>query len=189
MPVFVVPATALGASIKADRERMVGAMVGAIRVAVKLHGPRIAQALVSAEGRGVVDRGTYRRSFKAADVEGGAVLYNFAPHASIIERGRRPGQKMPPVNLIQEWVRRHNLGSSFVGPVQRAVRVRSQLGGKARSVGGRKGAVEAQQRQIAWLIARAIARRGMPAHHILDRTVEQLTPIVEKKIAEALGRV
>lgn len=189
MPVFVVPATGLAASILADHDRMKDALVKAIRTTVKLHGPRIAQAIVSGESPPPVDRGTYRRSFKASDVDGGVVLYNFAPHAPVIERGRRPNGRMPPVDVIAAWVRRKGIGSTFVGPVRQAVRATSALGGRKKTVGGRKGAVAAQQRGIAFLIARKIAKRGLPAHHIMDRTVEQLTPIVEKAIEEALGRI
>jgi len=188
MPVFVVPATSLAKSILGDRARMKHAMVEAIRTTVKLHGPRIAQAYVSSETPPPVDRGTYRRSFKVQDITDGVVIYNFAPHAGVIERGRRPG-RMPPIDVIQAWVRRKHIGATFTGPVQRSVSVRSKLGGRKKSVGGRKGAIEAQQRNIAFRIARKIGARGLPAHHILDRTVETLTPIVEKKIAEELGRV
>ena len=186
--------------------RVVDQAVAVIRKTVKLAGPRAVQAEIEAiSGRRPVDRGTYRRSFRFEDITGGAVAYNFSPYASIIERGRRPGGKMPPVDLIAEWVRRKRIGVQY-GPVG----VRQSLRGPGRFTSGvgkgkqgpsqqiarsgprrlivsaRKASrlSEKQARGIAFVIARAIARRGLPAHMIVARASE----VIDEKVREALAK-
>lgn len=74
------------------------------------------------------------------------------PQAPVIEFGRRPGGKMPPPNLIEEWAHRHGMdGSGFV-------------------------------------IARAIARHGLPAKHILEKTARAGTPKIVGLFEDALEK-
>ncbi len=92
-----------------------------------------------AERLRIVDRRTYIQRFKARRTKTGAVLLNDAPHASVIEFGRRPGARRPPLSAIIGWVRR-------------------KLG-----IRGKRG------KAAAFLIARAIGRRGLPAHAVFRR--------------------
>lgn len=198
MPAFTINPKELGRILTEDHARMVEASVRAIQTTVALHGPRIAQAVVASANPPPVDRGTYRRSFKAQKVANGAVFYNFAPYASIIEEGRRKGAKMPPVDVILAWVKRKRIGATLVGPVMAArggstrfVRKTSQgtRTSSARKPGARRLAIEAQQKGIALAIARSIGRRGLPAHHVLAITEATLTPLVEDAIDLALAKV
>lgn len=66
-----------------------------------------------------------------ADLRG--VVASPLEHMTVLEYGRRPGQKMPPVAAIQLWARR-------------------KLGDGSRGT--------------AFVIARAIGRRGTRAHHM-----------------------
>ena len=135
--------------------------VAVIRRTVKLHGPRLVQEEIEKiQPYKPVDRGTYRRNFKFEDVPNGATVYNFAPHAAVVEWGRRPGQKAPPIAVIAEWVRRKGL-----------------VGGKPGK--GNPSAI----RQAAFLIARAIRRRGIPGHHVLALAARRLDPIVQAALA------
>ncbi len=97
------------------------------------------EGAVVAERLGVVDRRTYIQRFKAIRTREGTELRNDAPHAAVVEHGRRPGARRPPLGPIVDWVRR-KLGKT--GPAGRA---------------------------LAFQIARAIGRRGLPAHHIFSR--------------------
>ena len=178
MPTFAINPSDLGKSLTDDHRRMLEVSVRAIQDAVSLHGPRIAQATVNSISPPPVDRGTYRRSFKAQKVANGAVFYNFAPHAPIVEMGRRPGAKMPPVDVLVAWVKRKKIGLAS-GPQPR--------GGKGKRLSRRLS--DSQARGIAFMIARSIGRRGLPAHHVLAITEQVLTPIVEKAIDDALGKV
>lgn len=145
------------------------AIVRAIQHVVSTEGSRIAQAAVDATDPKPVDRGVYRRSFEAYDLPNGAVLLNSAGYAGIIEEGRRPGRR-PPVRAIELWVRRKFRLRFKEARFQRRV---------SRAVGERLGPrVEAQIRSMAFLIARAIGRRGLKGHHVMARVERELTPRV-----------
>jgi hypothetical protein len=173
---------------------LVGRAVEVIRRTVKLRGPRAVQAEIEAvTPRRPVDRGTYRRSFRFDAIPNGAVAYNFAPYAPIIELGRRPGAKMPPIDPIIEWVKRKGIGRQQ-GPVGSR---ESMIGpGKGRS--GPKQLVrraispaklsDRAARGIAFVIARAIARRGMPAHMIIARAAEVIDGHVHAELQRELAK-
>jgi len=143
-------------------DRTVERAVDVIRRTVKLHGPRLVQEqIASLAPRMPVDRGAYRRSFRYEDIPGGATAYSSAPHAAIIEEGRRPGARMPPVAVIAAWVRRKRLVEGS---------------GAARARG---------ERQAAFLIARAIKVRGLPARHVLALASRKLDSIVRAELGKA----
>lgn len=145
-----------GAALRKDAT-LVQDAVKVIRKVVKLHGPRLVQAEISGLTRPPVDRGGYRQSFKFDDTHDGAVAYNFAPYAPIIEYGRRPGQKAPPLEVIVAWV------------------LRKGIAGKG------KNALRAA-RGIAYAIARQIKRRGLPALMILQHAAVGIDEEIRKEI-------
>ncbi len=107
------------------------------------------------EKLGIVDRGTYKQRFKARRTKTGATLSNDAPHAAVIEFGRRAGARRPPLGSIIGWVSR-------------------KLG-----VGGSAG------RSLAYVIARAIGRRGLPAYAVFRRhLIPKLTTWYRAKLRE-----
>jgi hypothetical protein len=115
-----------------------------------------------------VDRGAYRQSFKAAPIPGGAMLYNSRAYAGVLESGRRPGRKRPPVDVIAAWVLRKGL----VG----------RSGNTKPNRDERKAA-----RSIAFAIARKIGERGLPRDgqpmRIMEKAVEALLPELPAMIA------
>ena len=169
--------------LKKDAKLVTGA-VEVIRKTVKLHGPRAVQEEISALARAPVDRGTYRRSFHFDDIPLGATAYNFAPYAVVIEDGRRPGQRMPPIDVIFEWVKRKGIGRDFIGPAQRQVGP-IQRGARRRS--DRQVEVSRQQWGIALAIARKIKARGLPAHHILRLAAVEIDRAVREAIDDFLA--
>lgn len=72
----------------------------------------------------------------------------------VMERGRRAGARMPPVNALIPWVRRH-WNPAFVGPLRRG-----QL--RPRRAAGRNVS-ESEIRSRAFALARSIQRRGIQA--------------------------
>ena len=60
-----------------------------------------------------VDTGQYANSWDVTLTEQSAILGNFAPHASVIERGARPFK--PPIGPLLAWAKRV-LGSSAQPP-------------------------------------------------------------------------
>lgn len=185
MPTYVVSPKELPKQLEEYSRRTFEGVVEAIRKTVKVHGPRIVQQIIASENPPPVDRGTYRRSWASEDVPGGVVFYNFSHHAAIVEKGRRPGAKMPPVEAIYAWVVRKRIGREIHGPVQSYSGPR-QRGGKNRR--DRQQAIANNQRWIALQIARRIKARGLRAHKILARAEKRLDPLVMGAIDKALGK-
>ena len=92
----------------------------------------------SANGtQGAVNTGAYRRAWKAEPTADGIHVYSLSPYAGVIEYGRRPGARMPPEDAIARWAQR-KLGL----PYKRA-------------------------RAVAFVMRRAIARRGLAPRKVL----------------------
>lgn len=148
---------------------LVARAVETIRRTVKLHGPRAVQAEIADAPRPPVDRGTYRRSWRFDDIPDGATMYNFSAYGSIIEDGRRPGTKMPPLAVIEDWVRRKGIGRQY-GPDQKGKRkVSRKLN-------------DSEIRGIAFVIARAIKARGIEGLHIMELAAEVVDEQVRRDI-------
>jgi hypothetical protein len=147
--------------------------VAVIRRTVKLQGPAAVQKEIASFSRQPVDRGMYRQSFRFEDIPDGATAYNFAMYAPIIEYGRRPGQKAPPIEAIMAWVLRKGIGRQF-GPNQ---------AGKRRVTGKLD---ESRARGIAFTIARAIKKRGLPAHLVLQHASEHIDQEINQALQELL---
>lgn len=86
----------------------------------------------------VRDRGQFERGWTAMTnpAAPSTRVFNKAPHAMYVERGRRPGAKFPPVDKIRSWVQRN------INPAA------DQLD------------------SIAFLVGRAIHQRGIPARPV-----------------------
>lgn len=76
------------------------------------------------------------------------ITLNLEQYWYYVENGRKPG-KMPPIKVIKDWIQ-----------VKRIVP--RPLRGKVPSPD-----------QLAFLIARKIGRDGIPAKHILERTIQE----------------
>jgi len=141
-------------------ERLKGLRPRAIRTiqaTAKLHMPRLIQHEISTTDPQPVSSGDYRRRWTVADTDQGATLYNPLPYAAVIEHGRRPGARMPPTDVIQRWV-------------------------VAKRIAKPKEA-----RSVAFLIARKIAKDGIPAKKVLERAVKQFRPILIQALWDMLS--
>lgn len=156
----------LPAYIQRRARQRVSAVVAAIRRTVATEGLRIVQEAVSNANPPPVDRGTYRRSFQSSPIPGGAELHNVAPHGAVVELGRRPGARMPPPAVLGEWARRKGLLRGIP-----------------------KGSREAAQRSIGFVLARAIARRGIQGRRILTNTHAAVLQAVRAAVRQALKKV
>lgn len=136
----------------------------ALRLAAKTEGMRVIQEVISATTPQPVDRGTYRRGWRARNVPGGVAVYNPTLYASVIEHGRRPGGKPPPTKLIARWVLRKGLVKD--------------VRGKAKQ---RRAA-----RAFAFAIARSIAKKGQKGQHILEHAVKRMRPLFQQAVNTAL---
>lgn len=55
--------------------------------------------------RGAFNTGNYRRRWRMRALTDGAVVFNDATYAGVIEKGRRPG-KFPDISAVRAWARR-----------------------------------------------------------------------------------
>ena len=108
------------------------------------------RAVTLSARRRKVDTGRFRNSWKAERIAQGAVLLNSAPYAAVIEGGRRPGARMPPLGPIEAWARRKGIDIP------------------------------------AFVIARAIARRGIPGAFILRDTLPVVQKAVKREVSSAV---
>jgi Bacteriophage HK97-gp10, putative tail-component len=102
----------------------------------------------------------------------------------VMERGRRVGAKMPPVAALIPWVRRH-WNPAFVGPLQTG-----QL--RPRRAAGRN-VTASQLRSRAFVLARAIQRRGIDPHPFMrpawDRNRGEIIQAFERVGARVVARL
>jgi hypothetical protein len=105
----------------------------------------------------VFNIGVYKRSWKAIKIAGGARVYNDTPYAAVIELGRRPGARMPPSSVLAHWAQR-KLGLSA-----------------------------AEAKSAGFVIARAIARRGLPARLVLTKAMPELERVVKEEVVRELA--
>ena len=104
-------------------------------------------------------------------------VFSRAAHALPVEFGRKPG-KMPPPKALLGWVRRHTGAFS--------IRTRRRLGGRNQA---------AEDRSVAFLIARAIGRRGTKgrfffrkAHQRMRNELPTLIRQTQREIERLWGR-
>lgn len=112
-----------------------------------------------------VDTGNYRRGWKyeLSAKPPGVRFFNSTPYSGIIEEGRRPGARQPPVKAIEPWVRR------------------------------RLGVSGDEVRSVAFAVARAIGIKGTKGKFILKKNEPEiariLTAEVELSLQKELARV
>lgn len=164
-------------------------LVDAVRTAIKVDGPAILQATIDAtKPTPPVDRGTYRRNWKCRNIPNGSRLYNSTVQASIIEDGRRPGFGVSWEGRasLAVWVHHHGLDRAEA-KVQRYKLLPKKEGGRPAARLSMRDRTEAARDSIAFLIARAIKARGLPAKRILARSKGLLAQLFQRTVAGVLG--
>lgn len=177
----------LGAQLRAVVKGHQDRAIDALRVSARLHAPRLIQeeialTVIDGEPRQPVDRGHYKREWFADPIPGGVLIFNWMPYAAIIERGRRPGT-WPPRDAIREWVRRKRIFQKFMwqGP-----QPKQRKGG--RHVATLKERQESAIKSAAFVISRAIARKGIKGRFVLQRAWERLRPIIIQDVQQAFAK-
>lgn len=113
----------------------------------------------SGGANGAVNTGAFLRGWRAEKVEQGARVFNRAPHAAFVEEGRKPG-KAPPVAPIIKWMKQRGIAKGLKG-------------------GAKK---------IAWLIARAIGRRGLLGRKVMERSAKEMEKVVQREVIRELDK-
>lgn len=110
----------------------------------------------------------------------GAVVYNGSPYAYYVEIGRRPGRP-PPIGAIARWLIKKKL--------VKLPKVRSSLTAKGQAKAHKARAKRyAIARSMAYVIARAIGRRGIKGKFILASVVRDLGPIMSINLNMAMHK-
>ena len=124
----------------------------------------------------IVDRGGYVRGWKSLVQTNKLEIYNQAPYSAVIELGRRPGSRPPPSHVLIPWVRRHiTIEKTFKSGARKGQKVRTKPPmDKATS--------------IAFLIARAIGRRGQPGKYVLTDARRHIERFILLEVRDALQR-
>jgi hypothetical protein len=98
-------------------------------------------------------------AFGGTEVAGSSIetlrgrVFSSLPYAIVIDQGRRPGAAMPPIDAIQLWVER--------------------------VMGIPAGFDDNESEQVAWAIAKSIAKKGIQARHFVDQGVAAAMPTLE----------
>lgn len=88
-------------------------------------------------------------------------------YAAVVEYGRGKNKKMPPIDAILEYVKK------------KPIRIRDEKGGFAKST-------PSKQRQVAYLIARSIAKKGTTGvYYMRDAVRDSLNDGGDKLLIEA----
>jgi len=88
-------------------------------------------------------------------------------YSQFVHEDTRP--HFPPINKIQKWVRLKKLTGRY------SVKSKRRLGGKQTQ--------HDEDRALAWIIARSIARKGTKGIKFFELALKQAMPIIEKEIA------
>lgn len=130
---------------------------------------------------GAVNTGAYLRSWQVNPLANGARLFNGSPYSGIIEHGARPmGARARMTRGTGSAIKRKPI-SKRMRALQRWVELRLHV-------------PRSESRQVAFLVGRAIARRGLVGRHVLtaDDNVRQMTDLVlgevQHEIDGALAR-
>lgn len=145
---------------------------GALSAALRMVGV-IQNELIPAEDPQPVDQGAYRAGWHAEQTPEGAVLYNDAPHAPIIEHGARAenikiGRAM--IEALAEWVVRKGLVTGARTNIQ-------------------DSALEDDAQRYAWMIAMSMKKRGIFNREgnkglgILRKAIDRLPKLMAEEIA------
>ena len=95
-------------------------------------------------------------------------------YADVIEKGRRPNSKPPPIEPIVRWMRGKGVDDKKISGAKQ-VRLRKPGGGFA------KGGEDAI-RSAAYLIARKIGKYGITGIHYYEEAVEQNLPELKVEV-------
>lgn len=118
--------------------------------------------------------GTLAKSWRAKRMPWGALIFSVSRHAPVVEFGRRPGQRPPPVEPILEWVKRKHIGG---------IEMR-----RRRSRGRRRRKLTREQATLAFLIARSIGRKGTKGQYVLRSVLPQVASFYWRQTQHLIDR-
>jgi len=112
-----------------------------------------------------------------------------APHAIVMEEGRRPGARMPPLQAIRRWVELKIRRGDMQMPADigdMSTQLRSDAGPRTRR--RRKRSTESRVKGLAFVIARSIARKGIKGRLFMRKAEVAATTDLAARITETTNR-
>ena len=121
----------------------------------------------------LVDSGALRNSVNVQPTAEGAILSVGALYAGVMEEGRRPGAKLPPLDAIYTWVVRKGIAK------EDSTEERDENG------------MDEHVKSVAIAIQRTIAIAGIRGRHYFRRAMKKvkarLRENIKEKLAERFG--
>jgi hypothetical protein len=90
-------------------------------------------------------------------VEGTSISIFASEYWYVVNYGRKPGKKMPPIRPIMEWMKIKRI----------------------------EGATKKQTKSIAWVIAKKIGDEGIPGTNFFWETINSIVPLITKDIEQS----
>lgn len=147
--------------------------------AYKSQGMIIPQMIASAKPYQPTDQGIYAASHEVWKDEAGATIGSTVPYAPVIEYGRRPGQRMPPEQPIQEWVKRKL--AKKINQRWRKQRKKKRGGKRTSKAEWMAKAIQRTTSAVRW----KIHLKGTKPRHIYTRA----HPLMKKSLGASLRRM
>lgn len=163
-----------------------GGIVSTIRTSLRMHAPVLFQeAIAAVRPHQPVNTGDYKRSGKVVNITDGAMFFNPTKQAAIIDRGRRKGfgVSREGQEALARWVHLHGMDRPTAAQMRFA---RGRRRGSAARF--RKILQEDRARAVAFLIARAIKQRGLPAKNVISGMREKLTGLVLNDVEAMIAK-
>ena len=163
-------------------------IVATIRTSLRMHAPALFQAAIAGvRPHQPVNTGDYKRSGKVVNIADGAMFFNPTKQAPIIDHGRRPGTGVSREGqeALARWVHLHGMDRPTASQMRFARSRRARKGGATRF---RRLLQEDRARGVAFLIARAIKRRGLPAKNVIGGMKAELTRMVLADVEAMIAR-
>jgi hypothetical protein len=170
----------LGGWVSSIPKERHAAAVKAVRLTARsIARPIINEEINATRPHAPVDRRDYMRSWTALAIENGIRIFSSSPYASVIDGGRRPGSNSSIQALIG-WVHRHGLADRSETKAiswnrNRKLSFTDSLA--AQKLSTKKIVVMSvanQEKSIAFAIAAAIKKRGLPAKHVFERASKRI---------------
>jgi hypothetical protein len=165
-----------------------GGIVSTIRTSLRMHAPVLFQdAIAAVKPYQPVNTGDYKRSGKVVNITDGAMFFNPTKQASIIDKGRRRGKGVSREGqeALARWVHLHGMDRPTTAQLRFARGRKARRGSAARF---RRILQEDRARAVAFLIARAIKRRGLPAKNVISGMKGKLTSLVLNDVEAMIAR-
>jgi len=128
-------------------------IMGAARRGLTSGGMRSLTVLQARTQQRAFNTGALARSWKMSKPDVNSIaLFNTRPYAPVVEYGRRPNKRQPPSKVIEMWAKR-------------------KLGLSAK-----------EAKRAAFVIARAIGKKGIKGKRILSDSMGEITDLVRQEI-------